>query len=79
MQTAQSPLETLVMSQLSAIRKHEAALKMRVRSSTSREVANIACEVWKLQTRADRLNRMIDAMRVSETYTQVGLSTLTAA
>jgi DNA gyrase/topoisomerase IV subunit A len=72
-QIEQTPLETLVISQLAAIRKQEAALKMRLRSITSREVANMAAEVWKLQTSADRLNRMIDAMRVSETYVQPSL------
>jgi hypothetical protein len=56
-----TPLDVLVISQLAAIRRHEAALQMRL-SSTATAPANMAVELSKLQMSADRLNRMIDAM-----------------
>ncbi len=62
-QIKHTPLETLVMAQLAAIRRHEAALQSRLSSSSRIGGAeNIATELSKLQISADRLNRMIDAM-----------------
>ena len=54
-------LETLVIAQLAAIWRREADLQTRLQSSTL-EPENVAVEVRQLQTSADRLNRMIDAM-----------------
>ncbi len=61
-----TPLETLVISQIAAIRKRESALQERL-GRLSPEAADsdqISCaeEVWHLQLCADRLNRMMDAM-----------------
>jgi len=64
-QTKQTPLEVLVVSQLAAIKKQERALKNRITSIPSSETAVTAYEISALQTRMDRLNRMIDAMSLS--------------
>lgn len=58
----QSVLEMLVVAQLSALRKREAELQSRLQSGTGLETGNVASEVWRLQTSADRLSRMMDAM-----------------
>jgi hypothetical protein len=60
-QRKQTPLETLVISQLAAIRRDEAALQTRLTSSAAAP-ANVAAELSKLQISTDRLSRMIDAM-----------------
>lgn len=60
-QRKQTPLDVLVISQLAAIRRHEAALQVRLSSSTP-VPDSMAAELSKLQMSADRLNRMIDAM-----------------
>jgi len=60
-QRKQTPLDILVISQLAAIRRHEAALQVHL-SSSAPAPANMAAELSKLQMSADRLNRMIDAM-----------------
>jgi hypothetical protein len=54
-------LETLVIAHLAAIKRHEAELQKRFRSQPL-EAQNVAAEVWQLQTSAERLSRMIDAM-----------------
>jgi hypothetical protein len=54
-------LETLVLAQLASIRKREADLQTRLQSNAALE-PNVAAEVWQLQTSADRLSRMMDAM-----------------
>jgi hypothetical protein len=54
-------LETLVIAQLAAIWRREADLQTRLQSEIV-EPENVAAEVWQLQTSADRLSRMIDAM-----------------
>ncbi|HSU62199.1 MAG TPA: hypothetical protein VLI55_23020 [Bryobacteraceae bacterium] len=61
-ETKQAPLETLVFTQLAAIRRHEASLEVRLSSSAPAASGNVADELAKLQICADRLNRMIDAM-----------------
>ncbi len=60
-------LETLVIAQLAAIRRREADLQTRLNSTASIEPVNVAAEVWQLQTSADRLSRMMDAMNSGET------------
>jgi hypothetical protein len=64
-QTRQTPLELLVVSQLAAIKKQELALKTRLTSVPSSENAVMASDISALQNRMDRLNRMIDAMSVA--------------
>jgi hypothetical protein len=58
----QSALEILVVAQLSALRKREAELQARLQSGAALETGIIASELWRLQTGADRLSRMMDAM-----------------
>ncbi|MBV8897377.1 MAG: hypothetical protein JO051_12755 [Acidobacteriaceae bacterium] len=58
----QSVLEMLVVAQLSALRKREAELQSRLTSGRGLETGNVASEVWRLRTSADRLSRMMDAM-----------------
>jgi hypothetical protein len=58
----QSALEGLVIAQLSALRKREAELQSRLQSGAGLEALNVASEVWHLQSSADRLSRMMDAM-----------------
>lgn len=58
----QTPLEMLVVAQLAAIRKREAKLQSQLHSETPLETPELAAEVWQLQSSADRLGRMIDAM-----------------
>lgn len=53
--------ESLVIAHLASIKRREAELQTRLRSQ-SLEPENVAAEVWQLQTSADRLSRMIDAM-----------------
>jgi hypothetical protein len=61
-----TPLETLVLSQIAAIRRRESALQERLGrlSPQAADSDHISCaeEVWHLQLCADRLNRMMDAM-----------------
>lgn len=57
----QTALETLVIAQLAAIRRREADLHTRLQSKTL-EPANVAAEVWSLQSSTDRLSRLMDAM-----------------
>ncbi len=61
----QAALETLVVAQLAAIRRREAELQNRLRSSAGIEPWNAAVEVLRLQSSADRLNRMMDAMNIA--------------
>lgn len=63
----QTPLEMLVVAQLAAIRKREATLESRLHSDTPMEAPQLAAEVWQLQSSADRLSRMIDAMGLGAT------------
>src|SRR5947209_490314 len=63
----QTPLDTLVISQIAEIRKREIALKQRLSCLSSTQTAqgeqvSFAEEMWHLQRCADRLNRMMDAM-----------------
>lgn len=60
--TNQTALETLVIAQLAAIRKRETELNNRLQVRAGIEPTNVAAEVWQLQTSADRLSRMMDAM-----------------
>jgi hypothetical protein len=60
----QNPLDVLVISQLTALRRHEAQLQREVERGNGR---NIAGELLQLRDRADRLNRMIDAMGIAGT------------
>ncbi len=62
----QTPLETLVIAQLAAIREQEASLQTRIDSGASLDTAaKMASEISKLRMSADRLNRMIDAMSLT--------------
>jgi hypothetical protein len=58
----QSALETLVIAQLSALREREAELQAQLQSEALPETGTVASKLWYLQTSADRLNRMMDAM-----------------
>ncbi len=62
----QTPLETLVISQIAEIRKRESALQERLRllspQAANGEQVSFSQEMWHLQRCADRLNRMMDAM-----------------
>lgn len=62
----QTPLETLVVSQIAEIRKRESALQEHLgrllRQKTSSDQEDLAEEMWHLQKCTDRLNRMMDAM-----------------
>ena len=60
--SGEAALENLVIAHLTAIRKHEAELHDRLKANAGLEPEDVAAEVWQLQTSADRLNRMIDAM-----------------
>ena len=60
--SGQAALESLVVAHLAAIRKREADLHDRLNANADLEPVHVAAEVWQLQTSADRLNRMIDAM-----------------
>lgn len=62
MTSTQTALETLVVAHLAAIRKREAELHTRLQSNSGLESDNVAAEVWRLQSSADRLSRMMDAM-----------------
>jgi hypothetical protein len=58
----QSALETLVIAQLSALRKREEELQARLQSAAALEMRTVASELCYLQASADRLSRMMDAM-----------------
>lgn len=62
----QTPLETLVISQIAEIRRRESALQERLghlsRQTRNSEQVTFAEEMWHLQQCTDRLNRMMDAM-----------------
>lgn len=62
MTSTQTPLEALVVAHLAAIRKREAELHTRLQSNSGLESVSVADEVWQLQSSADRLSRMMDAM-----------------
>jgi hypothetical protein len=64
-QTRQAPLALLVVSQLESIKKQELALKSRLSTVAISDKAGAVSEISALQTRMDRLNRMIDAMSPS--------------
>lgn len=61
-QSKQTPLEVLVLSQLAAIRKHEAALQLQLNSADPAASASMGEELFKLQISTDRLNRLVNAM-----------------
>ena len=61
----QNPLDVLVISQLSALRRDEAMLQQEVARGNSGKAAT---ELLHLKDRAERLNRMIDAMGVNGGY-----------
>ena len=61
----QNPLDVLVLSQLSAIRRDEAALRQEVARGNS---GRVAAGLPSLRDRAERLNRMIDAMSLTNCY-----------
>jgi hypothetical protein len=62
----QTPLETLVISQIAEIRKRESALQERLGRLSGQaahgEQVSFAEEIWHLQQCAERLDRMMDAM-----------------
>lgn len=62
----QTPLDTLVISQIAEIRKRETALQERLGrlspQAAGNEQVSFAEEMWHLQRCTERLNRMIDAM-----------------
>jgi small-conductance mechanosensitive channel len=58
----QNPLDVLVISQLTALRRHEAALQQEVERGNARTATDA---LFELRDRAERLNRMIDAMSVN--------------
>lgn len=62
------PLDTLVVTQIAALRQHEADLKQQLLHSKSGE--NIASQLHSLRVRAERLNRMIDAMAVGGNFAE---------
>lgn len=62
------PLETLVVSQIAALRQFEADLKNQMTQHGSSE--KIARMVDSLRVRAERLNRMIDAMAVGGSFAE---------
>ena len=62
MQAQQTPLETLVVSQMAVIRRREKALQLRLTSGVAGETETVAADLWSLRQSADRLDRMIEAM-----------------
>lgn len=64
--SGQAALENLVIAHLADIRKREAELNERLRANCGLEPQRVAAEVWQLQTSADRLSRMMDAMNFAE-------------
>ena len=64
--SGQAALESLVIAHLTAIRKREAELHERLKADAHLEAAHVAAEVWQLQSSADRLSRMMDAMNFRE-------------
>lgn len=66
-QTRQAPLALLVVSQLESIKKQELALKSRLATVAYSDKDVAVSEISALQTRMERLNRMIDAMSPSWT------------
>lgn len=62
------PLETLVIAQIGALREFEADLKRQMTQPGATE--NIAPRIHSLRVRAERLNRMIDAMAVGGTFAE---------
>jgi hypothetical protein len=63
--TKQNPLDVLVISQLTALKRHEAALQKEVAGGNC---LSVTAELMQLRESADRLNRMIDAMSVSGSF-----------
>jgi hypothetical protein len=70
METPYAPLENLVISQLAAIRQRENALQQQFHTGSQPNAVDVASQLFDLQRRAERLNRMIDAMGVSSGYWQ---------
>ena len=61
--SAKNPLSILVMAQILDIRKQEAALQNRFRAvSDPFEIESFHLELAKLSDRAERANRMLDAI-----------------
>ncbi len=60
------PIDQLVISQMQAIIDCEMRLKERygslLNAASSVESERLACEVWNLRLRTDRLARMLDAL-----------------
>jgi hypothetical protein len=65
-----NPLDALVFAQLAAIRQHEASLCNQIRRTNELNVHSAEAQLATLQQRAERLNRMIDAMGISSVYSQ---------
>jgi hypothetical protein len=63
--SGQAALENLVIAHLAAIRKREAELNERLQANGAVEAQRAAADVWQLQSSADRLSRMMDAMNFS--------------
>ncbi|HEX4771604.1 MAG TPA: hypothetical protein VH351_12275 [Bryobacteraceae bacterium] len=74
-----NPLDALVISQLAAIRQHEASLQHQIRKNSDLNVVVAEAQLLALQQRADRLNRMIDAMSISSVYSQLPFEAPVAA
>lgn len=56
----QGPLEILMMTQLTAIRQRESNLQQQFQANEN--AGTVVAQLVELQQRAERLNRMIDAM-----------------
>jgi hypothetical protein len=79
MKMRSNPLDALVIWQLAAIRQHEASLHRQIRKNSDLNLVAAEAQLLSLQQRADRLNRMIDAMGVSSSYSQPSLQSAAAA
>lgn len=56
------PLETLVIAQIAALKQHEQAIQKQFQAGQTLQTTAVASALHSLQQRADRLNRMLDAM-----------------
>jgi methionyl-tRNA formyltransferase len=65
MEPSYAPLENLVISQLAAIRQRETALQQQFKTASQPNAVDVESQLVDLQRRAERLNRMIDAMGMS--------------
>ncbi len=79
MKMRSNPLDALVIWQLAAIRQHEASLHRKIRKNSELNLVAAEAQLLALQQRADRLNRMIDAMGVSSAYSQPSFPATVAA